>query len=132
MSNVQPEKAIEKKREQNDVGTIPSVEHFLFNTPLYAKCPVTHEHMEIMYGRNTDSFGGKSASKIDGYCPFCKRASTFEIKHIHIPSGDPWNNIATRYAFDDISIKCVRNDLHTIRYYLLVHKMTVTKARRMG
>jgi hypothetical protein len=95
--------------------------------PLYAKCAVTHDHMEIMYGRAKNPFGRHVASKIDGYCPSCKRDSTFAINPVSIPSGDPWNNIETRYAYDNMSITCVRDDFHTIRYNLFVHNMTVTK-----
>lgn len=127
MSDVVPKATKNKTEEEVVVQTIPSVEHFLFNTPLYATCAITLEHMEILCGRASDAFGQRERSKIDGYCPYCRRDSTFELNTIHVPGGDPWNNIERRYAFDDMSITCVRNSIHKIRYNFLIRKMTITK-----
>ena len=127
MSDVPLKKPVKAKPGSVEIQPLPSVEHLLFNSPLYAKWAVTHEQMEIMYGRVKNPFGRFATPKIDGYCLFCKKDSTFQINTISIPGGDPWNNIETRHAFDNMSITCVRDDYHRIRYNLLVNNMTVTK-----
>jgi hypothetical protein len=127
MSESTSEDKSEKRRNDSKPPIVGSVEDLLFNTPLYATCGVTRKHVEILYGRATDVFGHRTDSKIDGYCPFCKREATFEINAISIPSGDPWDNIEYRHAFDNMSITCVRSDTHRIKYYFLVRQMTITK-----
>ncbi len=127
MSDASSDKSAKTKSGSQEAQPLQSVEHLFFEIPLYVKCAVTHEHMEILCGRAEDSYGRQITPKIDGYCPFCKKSSTFQIDCIHVPGGDPWRNIATRYSFDDLSIICVRMDSHIIRYNVLVRNMTITK-----
>jgi hypothetical protein len=125
MSEAQQEKP--SKAKNADPQPLPSVEHLFFNLPLYVKNSITYDQIAILFGRATNSSGRLVAPKIDGYCLLCKKDSTFSINAISIPGGDPWNNVETRYAFDNMAITCVREDHHRIRYNLLVHNMTVMK-----
>jgi hypothetical protein len=46
---------------------------------------------------------------------------------MHIPGGDPWNNVQTRVALGSLSISCARDEKHKYHYELLIDVMTVLK-----
>ena len=107
---------------------LPSVETLLFKAPLYATFALSDdlEHVRILYGRVVQN-GRSVPSKVDGFCPFCKRDTTFAVQPINIPGGDPGNNIKQRYAFEHMRIVCARDEYHSIRYYFLINEMTIQK-----
>jgi len=107
---------------------LPSVETLLFKAPLYATFTLNDDlsEVKILYGRVIKN-GRQADTKLDGFCPFCKRDTTFTVDGISIPGGDPWNNIKDRYAFDQMSVSCARSEHHLIRYYFLVRKLTIQK-----
>src|SRR6185503_18172736 len=80
-----------------------------------------------LYGRVEDSRGRWTTTKIDGYCKWCGRQSTFSITGASIPSGTPWDNIATRYTYDKLHITCARNDNHQYSYWFEIKSMVVQK-----
>src|SRR5689334_5348846 len=106
----------------------PSVEEFLFNAPLYAEFVLNDdlEDVKILYS-HVFRDGRHIETKIDGFCPHCKRDSTFVVDGISIPSGDPWKNIKDRFAYDEMTITCTRKEHHKVRYYFRVRKMTIMK-----
>lgn len=110
-----------------EIQPLSSVEELFFNTPLYSKNPITYAQVEIIYGRSKNAFGRYSTFKVDGYCLYCKKDSTFSINPVSIANGTPWDDIETRHAFDNMSITCVRDDYHTIRYNLHINNMTIAK-----
>jgi hypothetical protein len=101
---------------------LTSIEEFLFGAPLYKeyKLPEDKEILQCLYGRADDP-------RVDGHCPNCNRASTFTVHGQSIPSGDPWNRISARHAFDAMSIRCTRNTDHRVLYHFLINKMIVQK-----
>lgn len=104
---------------------LESIEQFLFQVPLYAvySIPVDDDEQIIkaLYGRT----GG--ILRVDGYCPYCHRDSTFSVIGQPISGGAPWENIGKRFAYDEMAVKCVRSDNHKIRYYFRIEEMTVEK-----
>lgn len=110
--------------------SFPSIDRFLFGSPLYAKYSLgeTLEHVEILYGRVPTGRGQITTNaRVDGYCPHCKRESTFVVDGISIPGGDPWTNIKSRHAFDRFTISCTRNENHSIWYFVLINNMVIEK-----
>jgi hypothetical protein len=107
----------------SDAVPFPSVAEFLFNAPLYAifKLADDLKDVEVLYGRSGQE------QKIDGHCPYCHRQATFEINHVSIPSGDPWNNIKERYRYDSMSVTCARNKNHTIHFWFLINELVIEK-----
>ena len=105
-----------------------SIEEFLFGAPLYKlyKLPDDLEIVKCIYGR-VEEYGRVVKVRIDGHCPFCGKESTFFVSGVHIPRGDEWTNIKKRYAFEEMSITCVRNDYHRVRYYFQIRSMVIQK-----
>jgi hypothetical protein len=105
-----------------------SLEQLLFDGPLYAIFTLNSElqHFEVLY-RRLRVDGRWREGKVDGYCPYCKRDSTFAVTGMSVPDGDPWKNIKQRYAFDNMYIACVRDEDHIIRYNFLVKNATIMK-----
>jgi hypothetical protein len=64
---------------------------------------------------------------VDGFCPHCKRDSTFVVDGISIPDGDPWAHIETRRAYEQFTISCTRVEAHKIRFFVLVDNLTIMK-----
>lgn len=107
------------------IPTIQSIEQFLFEIPLYAQYKAPDDEnlkwLSDLYGKT------RGIVRIDGYCPYCHRESTFTVRGVGIPSGDPWSNIKTRFAYDEMYITCVRSDSHNIHYYFRMKNMVVEK-----
>lgn len=110
-------------RLMKELPLLQSIEQFLFEVPPYTVYALNPdlEVVKGLYGRT----GG--THRVDGHCPFCHRPSTFTVRGQGIPSGDPWNHITDRFAHDELSITCVRNDSHRIYYYFRIQKMTIEK-----
>lgn len=102
---------------------LESIDEFFFGAPPYTQygLPDDLKIVEQLYGRASDR------DRIDGHCPFCNRMTTFVIHGQQIPSGDPWNSIRTRWAFEECRISCVRDKHHMIRYWFLIKRMTIEK-----
>jgi hypothetical protein len=103
---------------------LKSVEQFLFEVPPYALYALPDDLtvvMKALYAR------AKGIFRIDGHCPFCRRPSTFTVHGASTPLGTDLTDLRERVAFDSLSISCVRNDGHLIRYYFRISKMTVEK-----
>lgn len=101
---------------------LKSVEEFLFGAPLYKtyKLPDDLKIVKRIYGR-------ERKLSVDGHCPFCGRESTFFVSGASVPTGDPWNNIKKRNAYEHMSITCVRNEDHMVHYYFIIRSMTLEK-----
>lgn len=126
-----------------------SIEEFFFGAPLYKAFSLPkdddYESYRSLYGVHTRKIS------VDGYCPYCRRASTFYVGEAYVPSRgmldeateDLWSDVVDeththvssddsgdapkRAQLDAVSITCVRNDLHKIHYYILRSGMTVQK-----
>ena len=99
---------------------LTSLSQFLFEVPLYAP-------YSLGEGRALVEQFYRRAPKVDGHCMYCGRDATFEVHGPPVPGGDPWNQLRSRHAFDELSIKCVRNEQHRIRYWFYINKMVVVK-----
>jgi hypothetical protein len=105
-----------------DLPKLKNLEQFLFEIPLYANYALSDEFSAAhLYGLNN------LARPIDGHCPRCQRASTFVVDYKYLPEGSSRHNVANRHSFDEMSIKCVRDDSHKVRYYFLIKKLVVQK-----
>lgn len=104
---------------------LESIEQFLFQVPPYAVYAIAQDDeqrlLKALYGRT----GG--ILRVDGYCPYCHRDSTFSVRGQQIPNGIPWDSIETRFAHDQMSITCVRDDSHRIDFYFRIRNLTVEK-----
>ncbi len=101
---------------------LKSIEEFLFGAPLYKtyKLPDDLKIVERIYGR-------ERKLSVDGHCPICRRESTFFVSGTRNLIRDAWDNIKKRYAYDEMSITCVRNEYHRVYYYFLIRSMTLQK-----
>jgi len=54
------------------LGSFPGLQAFLFETPLYAQFLISEK-----WGEVAALFREDMNFKVDGYCPFCRRLSTF-------------------------------------------------------
>lgn len=108
---------------------LDSIERFLFNAPLYASFKINADLTELyrLYGSGDGTSSRKIQTKLDGYCLYCKKETTFELSPPHVPNGDPWSNLANRHAIESLSLICVRNDSHRIRYYFGINKLVLQK-----
>lgn len=106
---------------------LPSVEALLFKAPLYTTFALDDDlwDVRILYGYVEEV--GADDTKFDAFCPFCKKDTTFKLRPISIPGGEPWAKIKERYAFDQLSVTCARHDHHVMRYWFLVRSMTIQK-----
>jgi len=100
---------------------LESLQQFLFEVPLYA-------HYSLGQNRNrvAELYGHKEL-RVDGHCPGCGRDATFEVIAARIPAGDPWNRIESRWADDNLSIRCTRDGAHTVQYWFEIKNMIVQK-----
>jgi hypothetical protein len=98
----------------DELPKLQSLEHFLFEVPLYAPHMLTedfgHRHL---YGWRKP---GEHEWRIDGHCPFCNRESTFSVGFQHLASSEARANIAERVAHDQMHISCSRNGSHRVHY----------------
>jgi hypothetical protein len=111
----------------------PAIAEFLFNSPLYAEYQLADDlkDVEVLCGRVSNFRGSSSKAKVDGYCPFCKKDTTFTVDGISIPSGDPWKSIKSRWAFDQFTITCSREELHQIKYFVHIKSMMIKKVGQL-
>lgn len=108
---------------------------FLLNAPLYQKVLLDDDLKDLsaLTGRKPDggalnSYGPDDPRRFDGFCPYCKKDTTFTITtSMSIPSGDPWNNVRTRFGHDDVAITCGRSDYHRLRFWLRLQRMVLEK-----
>lgn len=104
------------------IPRFPSIAEFLFDAPLYAEFQLVkgQQEIEMIYGRRE--------VRIDGHCPFCHKLSTFKVHGTHIPGGIQWDNIETRYAFeDDLKLECARHKHHVIYFKLRISNLCIQK-----
>ena len=107
-----------------DPKPFPGAAEFLFGAPLYEvfsyrqfrlgtvpkDIPVETLHVRRLFNQDF---------KLDGYCPFCRRRSTFERTSGGL-SDEGWSwfhSQGVKYE-GDLVITCARNDSHTIWYIL--------------
>jgi hypothetical protein len=98
-----------------------SLTSFLLEAPLYEEFVFSENLKGLyeLYGSSTDSPEYNSNScKIDGYCSGCGKDATFTLSPHSVPRGDPWQNLAKRYSFDNLQLKCVRDEKHRIWFYI--------------
>jgi hypothetical protein len=96
-----------------------SAEQFLMNSSLY-------EIYEIKDDTILKNFYQGNAPNFDGFCPSCKKETTFKISDR--PSFDAhWNHIWNHVGFGNIEVTCTRNDNHTIHFYFYLSKMKIQK-----
>lgn len=111
----------------SEIPTLEALEDFLLNAPLYEQFRLKEDCLIVSY-----IYGKKTAPKFDGHCPYCSRETVFKLTKIaHIPNGDPWRDIKTHVAYDDIIVTCGRNDSHRMRFYFVLNEMKIQKIGQM-
>ena len=101
---------------------LKSIEEFLFGAPLYKSYSLPDD-LNIV----RQIFGHMHDLTVDGHCPFCRRETTFVVRGAHVPGGQAWDHIKTRCAFHEMSIICVRDGDHKIRYHFQIDRMKLQK-----
>lgn len=106
-----------------------SIESFLFNAPLYAsfKIDADLKNLYRLYGSGDGTDSRRTDTKIDGYCLYCKKETTFELNPPHVPGGDPWRDLSKRTSTDSLHLTCVRKNFHRILYFFKIDNLTVQK-----
>ncbi len=96
------------------------VAKFLLNTPLYTDIEFTSESLMALY---------KPKLKVDGFCPRCKKETTFKIYPQHVPGGDPDGEltIGNRNSFDEAELVCSRDERHKIKFFYKISGRTLKK-----
>ena len=107
---------------------LKSVEEFLFGAPLYKTYKLSNdlEIVKTIYGRIIQ-YGRVVKVRVDGHCPFCGKESTFFVRGAEVEATFSIDDIKKRYSHDEMSITCVRNDYHVVRYYFRIESMTLQK-----
>lgn len=105
-----------------EILELESPQQFLFETPPYKIVSATPEILRAFYGPNGNPI------PIDGHCPYCNRASTFNIDRVHVPDIDERQNLSLVTCYnEEIQITCVRSKVHVIRYFFRKHELTLQK-----
>ncbi|WP_176086271.1 hypothetical protein [Martelella sp. HB161492] len=109
-----------------EIPSLKSLEHFLFEVPLYAPYSLNEEfgHSQL-YGWSKQTH--EHEIKIDGHCPYCNRQTTFSVSFQQIPLGDARNKIAYRVSNDRMAVLCSRNRFHCIYYFFRIEELVVQK-----
>lgn len=109
-----------------EIPPLESLEHFLFEVPLYAPHGLNEGFgPPQLYGWRSDPY--EQEIKIDGHCPHCNRQTTFSVGFQHVPGGDPRKEIAKRVSHDAMRVTCSRNKYHVINYYFRIEELVVQK-----
>lgn len=85
----------EPKMSEKPLPELKSLEEFLFEAPPYEKFSVSERLFESIYGI------GPQKPPVDGHCPYCNRASTFEVSRVYIARDSEKANISSRTSFDE-------------------------------
>ena len=106
-----------------------SLSGFLLEAPLYSEYEIPNDSDKLyeLYGSTTGFARAGPNVKLDGYCSFCGRDTTFTLSPPSVPQGVPWNNLETRTAYDALSITCVRDENHRVRFYIRNYERKVMK-----
>jgi hypothetical protein len=121
-----------------------SIPHFLLNTPLYARYKINDDlkDLYILYGSANGTKDNKVATKIDGYCPTCKKDTTFTLvpqdttalkdtTFARVPQNTTalgvWNNLKARNSHDSCTLICARSSGHHIRFYYYINNLIIQK-----
>ena len=95
------------------------IQEFLFDTPRYAEKKIKDLYGELLF----------SPLNVDGFCPYCKKMSTFSRRsgNVEIGKGPPATEVASRYNYWPFSLSCTRNSEHLIYYVLKFENYVVMK-----
>lgn len=108
----------------------PAIGTFLFGAALYAQFRLAdREELELLFEhpdpkrRVTNFF----PTRMDGYCPYCKKESTFTLRRIKVVTEDLWLRLDDRTIFEQLGIFCARETFHEIKYNIRISKMIIQK-----
>jgi hypothetical protein len=93
----------------------PATDHFLLSSPLYAKYTLGQDLLaaKTLYKHPNDS----SSLKIDGYCPYCRKDTTFTVTKAEVAPSE-WQRMGARHSNDRLQLHCARSYSHEIEYFL--------------
>lgn len=107
-----------------EIPPLDSLESFLLSAPLYTEYRLASD-LEVL--SQFASRANRWDRKLDGYCPFCSRDTTFTFTGFRVPSSDDWENIHEKYRFEEVSLSCGRKSNHTVRFTLRLFRMVLQK-----
>ncbi|MET4632535.1 hypothetical protein [Kaistia defluvii] len=99
---------------------VNSLEEIFFERGLYSPMKLPSDKFLA-----SDLYCQTSPVRIDGHCPYCNKVSTFTL-HQDL-SSNGFERIATRFAYDEAYLECIRNQDHRIWYYWRIKSMTIEK-----
>jgi hypothetical protein len=110
-----------------DIPPFPTIDRFLLSTPLYTKYKLDADLLAAkkLYKHPSDN----SSLKIDGYCPFCKKDTTFSVSKAETTTtiADWGVKFAARQSFDRLQLHCARIYSHQIDYFLGLNALSIMK-----
>lgn len=111
-----------------ELPPLESIADFLLNAPLYTEYKLADD-LEVLshLTSKTAAAAGRWNKKLDGYCPQCRRETTYTYSGFNIPSGQPWDDVKKRYCFEEVTLTCGRIDWHLIRFYVRLRQMALMK-----
>ncbi len=104
-----------------------SIAEFLLNSPLYKEFALG-EDVRLKREFFLAPQGQVSPQlKIDGYCPVCKKDTTFTASRSRVDDSHSWVDLEDKNGFDQITLHCARHHEHSVRYHFLFQAMVVQK-----
>jgi hypothetical protein len=118
--------------EVNELSNAASITKFLLNAPPYKVFTLDAGLDAISLLSGGEDRSGRRLSTMDGYCPYCRRDTTFNFfERIIIPAGNPWDHVQDRVSFDRTRLRCVRDQTHLLAFWTSQNRMTIQKVGQM-
>jgi hypothetical protein len=107
------------------VPSLSPIGEFLFSAPLYTEYLVAKDSAAT---RSIFKFPNDTTVEtlVDGYCPRCKKDTTFSFRKITLDTND-LAKFAIRSAFEELTLHCARSAQHSVRYFLLARNSRLQK-----
>jgi hypothetical protein len=107
-------KLLTERAEGDRSPTIPDIELFLLESPLYAPHPVERNDVEVkrmLYAPDL---------KVDGFCPYCHDRTTFSRTSGSTYTQNPTQPVRTLNQFASVRFKCARDGDHIVTIWAYV------------
>lgn len=109
----------------SELKPLPKIEDFLLQCPLYDEYEVSEGCEELFKIYN--QAGDLGIVKIDGYCPYCQKSTTYAVSPIREVADNKIILSDKRHIFDNLYIRCARSGAHFIVFNLHIHKSKIKK-----
>jgi hypothetical protein len=114
--------------QEKTATPVTTLANFLLDAPLYEEFEMgggDEEFLAELSGR-TDRQKKGVAAKLDGYCPNCKRDTTYSLSPIKLGDGH-WADASHRFLFCSAYITCARESWHTLHFWFFISGTRILK-----